>query len=1094
MTRARLRNASPLFGALIAAAVAAAMLAPTAATAAAPTAHWVLISTSAPTYFRAGDEGDYFEVAAVNDGAAAAGANFTMRDALPPGVTATAIRGDSGTGTFFGERIMNCATQTVTCEGTAPVQPGETVQMRVIVAVSAGASGTLLNTATISGGGTQTARTTSTTPVSSQPVPFGAALATSLTGEDGSPATQAGSHPLAFTSILAFNVGSVSRFDQCKPEPSSYGCPVPSSEARDVNVALPPGLIGDPLAVPRCNQTTFQSYGGQNCPADTQVGVVQLYFYGNTTGSQQVPVYNVEPPPGEPGELGFTIASFFHIPMFFHVRSNGDYGLTAEVQGISEADPLQMSVLTVWGVPAAASHDRYRLGPREGSCGEGCPSDVAAKPFLTLPTSCTSRELEIPFSGDSWQLPASNLEELSPLPPAHLAGTTGCDALSFTPEALSVGPSIEVHPRTGQPDSPSGYTVSLQVPHNDTPEDLAAPELRNVEVTLPPGTSISPSAANNLQACSEAQFGLKSGVAGNCPTPSNVGEVEVVTPLLEKPLQGSLYLAQPKCGGGGQPACSEASATNGELYGLYLEVEGSGVIVKLKGTVSANPTTGQLTTTFKENPQLPFSELKVRLNGGAQAPLANPQTCGTFTTMSDLVPWSAPASADATPSSSFSLSGAGGSGCPSSLPFAPSFSAGTLIPNAASSSPFTLTFSRHDGEQDLAGVSVTLPPGLVGLLSQVPLCQEPQAAAGECPESSKIGTTAAAVGAGSNPYWINGGRVYLTGPYNGAPFGLSVVVPAQAGPFNLGNVVVRAAISVNPATAAVTVTSGPLPQIKDGVPFRLKTVNVTVDRPGFMLNPSNCEQQSITGTIAGAKGATASVSSPFAVLGCKEGLQFKPSMTASTRGKTSKAHGASLDVKVTYPSGREANIRSVRVSLPLALPSRLATLNKACTAAVFAANPALCPAESVVGIARAKSPVLPVTLTGPAYLVSHGGAAFPDLVVILQGDGVRVDLTGNTDIKKGITSSTFKSVPDVPVNSFELYLPQGRYSVFAANGNLCKQKLRMPTTLTGQNGAVIKHTTTIQVTGCQKANKTNSKKASRSRKATRTVAGKGRKA
>jgi hypothetical protein len=959
--------------------------------------------------------------------------------------------------------------------------------MKVTVTISAGALGTLVNSASISGGGAETARTTSTTSVSSQPVPFGAALATSLSGEDGNPATQAASHPLAFTSILAFNVGSVGRFDQCPPEPDNFGCPVPNSEARDVNIALPPGLIGNPLTVPRCTQATFQtrSFGNANCPADTQVGTLQLYFYGNTTEVQSAPVYNVEPPPSEPGELGFTIAGFFHTPMFFHVRSNGDYGLTAEVQGITESDPLQMTVLTVWGVPAAASHDSQRDGPAGASCeGTGCPSDVAAKPFLTLPTSCTSRELEIPLSGDSWQLPASNVEELSPLPPAHVASTTGCDALSFTPEALSAGPSVEVHPRTGQPDSPSGYSVSLQVPQNDAPEGLAAPELRNVEVTLPPGTSISPSAANGLQACSEGQFGLKSGVAGNCPTPSNIGEVEVVTPLLEKPLQGSLYLAQPKCGGEGQPACTEPSATNGELYGLYLEVEGSGVIVKLKGTVSANPATGQLTTTFKENPQLPFSELKLRLNGGPQAPLANPQSCGTFTTTSDLVPWSAPATPDATPSSSFSLSG-----CSSPVPFAPSFSAGTVIPTAASSSPFTMTFSRHDGEQNLAGVSVTLPPGLVGLLSQVPLCQEPQAAAGECPESSKIGTTTAAVGAGSNPYWINGGRVYLTGPYNGAPFGLSVVVPAKAGPFNLGNVVVRAAINVDRSTAAVTVTSGPLPQIKDGVPFRLKAVNVTIDRPGFMLNPSNCEQQSITGTIAGTGGATAAVSSPFAVLGCKEGLQFKPSMTATTQGKTSKANGASLDVKVAYPSGREANIRSVRVSLPLTLPSRLATLNKACLAAVFAANPAQCPAESAVGIARAKSPVLPVTLTGPAYLVSHGGAAFPDLVVILQGDGVRVDLTGNTDIKKGITSSTFKTVPDVPVSSFELYLPEGKHSVLAANGNLCKQKLGMPTTLTGQDGAVIKRTTPIRVTGCLAVN-AKAKKAGRKRP---HAAGKGRK-
>ncbi len=958
--------------------------------------------------------------------------------------------------------------------------------MRVVVDVAANVPSTLVNSVTISGGGAQVARAKTTTPVSSEPIPFGASLVTSITGEDGDFDRQAGSHPFTFTSIVAFNVASVSQTDKCSPELEDYGCPVLGADARDLNVALPSGLVGNPLAVPQCSQTVFQSYGDHACPSDTQVGALQLVFYGNTTGNQYAPVYNVEPPPGEPGELGFTVGGFFHIPMFFHVRSDGDYGLTAQLQGISEADPVQQAVLTIWGVPASPAHDSQRNGPFSGGCENGCASHVAAKPFLSLPTSCPGGELAFPLSTDSWQSPAANLEALPAMQPASAAGMTGCGVLSFSPEALSPRPSINARPKTGQADSPAGYSVALQVPQSEDPEGLVTPHLRDVTVRLPSGTTISPSAANGLQACSEGQFGLKSGGAGNCPTSSSIGEVEVVTPLLEKPLQGSVYIAQPRCGGGGQPACTEASATNGELYGLYLEVEGPGVIVKLKGAVSANPATGQLTTTFKDNPQLPFSELKVRLNGGPQAPLANPQSCGTFTTTSDLEPWSAPATPDATPSSSFSLSG-----CPASIPFAPSFSAGTLIPTAASSSPFTLTFSRNDGEQDLVGVSTTLPSGLVGLLAQVPLCREPQAAAGECPEASRIGTTTAAAGAGSNPYWISGGKVYLTGPYNGAPFGLSVVVPAKAGPFNLGNVVVRAAITVNPITAAVTVTSGPLPQIKDGVPFRLKTVNVLIDRTGFMINPSSCEQQSITGTIAGAQGTTAGVSSPFAVEGCREGLLFKPLLTASTSGKTSKKNGANLDVKVLYSTGRQANIRSVKVSLPIALPSRLATLNKACTAAVFTANPANCPTESVVGIARAKSPVLPVTLVGPAYLVSHGGAAFPDLVIVLQGDGVRVDLTGNTNIKKGITTSTFKSVPDVPVNSFEVYLPQGKFSVLAANGNLCKKKLAMPTTITGQNGAVIKRTPTIRVNGCPKAKQKNARRA---RNSSRTLpSGKGRK-
>jgi hypothetical protein len=1077
MIRVNLQALAWLCGAMLVA-NAAATLAPSVTLATTTTPHWTVISTSAPTYFKTGDEGDYFDVFAVNDGGAATdGSAIKVTDNLPMGVTATAVRGESYLNRRHQFVPLNCGE--TTCEAIQSIPPGEVIEMKVIVTVAANATGPLANTVTISGGGAPSATATNTTPVSSSPVPFGASLVTSE-NED----TQAGSHPSTFTSILSFNVSSLwSTETQCLPEPRASGCPKSSMATKDVSVALPAGLVGNSLAVPRCSQTVFQTYGGANCPADTQVGIVELYFYGRG-GPQGAPIYNVVPPPGEPAELGFTIAIQFHIPMFFHVRSNGDYGLTAQLRGISQGAQVHTAVMTLWGVPADSSHDSLRESAL--GCQSGCSSNIAAKPFLTLPTSCDGGELEVSLAGDSWQDPAGDLEGLTPMPPAHIAAATGCGALSFAPDVLSPLPSLEVEPTSGRVDAPTGYHVSLQVPQIEDPEGVASPTVRDVTMVLPAGVSISPSAANGLQACSEAEFGLHSGVAGGCPQQSNVGEVEVVSPLLEKPLHGNVYVAQPTCGGEGQPACSEASATNGELYGLYLEVEGTGVIVKLRGNVSANPKTGQLTTTFKDNPQLPFSELKVRLNGGPQAPLANPESCGAFTTTSDLMPWSAPATPDATPSSSFSLGG-----CPGSTPFAPTFSAGTLIPNAAQPSPFTLTFSRNDGEQNLAGVSTTLPPGLVGLLSQVPLCQEPQAAAGTCSDASQIGTTTAAVGAGSSPYWINGGKVYLTGPHGGAPFGLSVVVPAKAGPFNLGSVVVRAAITVDPATAAVTVTSGPLPQIKDGVPFRLKTVNVLVNRAGFMLNPSNCEQHSITGTIVGAQGATAGVSSPFAVTGCKS-LPFKPTLTASTSGKTSKKNGASLDVKVTYPGGGETNIRAVKVSLPIALPSRLATLNKACTAAVFAANPAKCPSESVVGIARAKSPVLPVTITGPAYLVSHGGAAFPDLVIVLQGDGVRVDLTGNTNIKKGITTSTFKSAPDVPVSSFEAYLPQGKFSVLAANGNLCTKKLAMPTTITGQNGAVIKKTTTIQVTGCPKASKIKAKKAHKSRRATTTTAVKGR--
>jgi hypothetical protein len=399
-----------------------------------------------------------------------------------------------------------------------------------------------------------------------------------------------------------------------------------------------------------------------------------------------------------------------------------------------------------------------------------------------------------------------------------------------------------------------------------------------------------------------------------------------------------------------------------------------------------------------------------------------------------------------------------------------------MTPTAGAFSPFTLTFSRHDREQDLAQITVNTPPGLLGKIAGVPQCPEAQANAGTCSPASQIGTASAAAGAGSHPFWVTG-PVYLTGPYRGAPFGLSVVVPAKAGPFNLGNEIVRSAIHIDPHTSALTIVSDQLPQKLDGLPFRLQTVNVTIDRPGFMFNPTNCSQQQITGAVAGAlpnrsAGSSVAVSSPFAVAGCKN-LPFKPAFSASTQAKTSKANGASLVVKVAQKPG-EANIHKVDLQLPLAFPSRLTTLQKACTEAQFNTNPAGCPEASNIGTATAVTPVLSVPLTGPAYLVSHGGAAFPDVEFVLQGEGVTIVLDGKTDIKKGITYSRFEAVPDAPISSFETVLPEGPHSILGTNipasakYSLCGQKLVMPTTIVGQNGAQVTKSTNIAVTGCGK--------------------------
>jgi hypothetical protein len=379
------------------------------------------------------------------------------------------------------------------------------------------------------------------------------------------------------------------------------------------------------------------------------------------------------------------------------------------------------------------------------------------------------------------------------------------------------------------------------------------------------------------------------------------------------------------------------------------------------------------------------------------------------------------------------------------------------------------------------GVKLHFPPGLSGLLSGVALCGEAQANEGTCGPASLIGETTVSVGLGSNPFAVKGGRVYITGPYKGAPFGLSIVNPAKAGPFDLGTgacdcVVVRAKVAVDPSTAALTITtdeSGPykIPTILQGIPLQIKHVNVLITRPGFTINPTNCSKMSVTGSLQSTQGASSSLSVPFQVTNCAT-LKFTPKFSVSTNGRTSKANGASLTAKLSYPKGSlgsQANIAKVKVELPKQLPSRLTTLQKGCTNAQFQANPAGCPAASVIGHAKVTTPLLPVALTGPAYFVSHGGEAFPSLTIVLQGSGVTVELVGTTFISKaGITSTTFKTVPDTPFDSFELTLPQGPYSALAAPKSLCRSKLQMPTEMIAQNGLAIHQKTPIAVTGCKK--------------------------
>jgi hypothetical protein len=943
-------------------------------------------------------------------------------------------------------------------------------------------------------------------PASASPEPFGpeafGAYAFGVSPEDqgGSPSVQAGSHPYALTTEIVFNhtvTGVAEQYREnlacileepgCENRP--LGNPVLTADIygspKHIEVSFPRGMVINPNATSvKCTESQLETseLAGGGCPAASAVGINIPSISALLPPSA---VYNMVPPPGEPGELGVNPAG---VGLIFHVtgrvRTGGDYGITGEVANLTQKVSVFGDKIVLWGDPTAESHDSERdicatrwkvdkeieeefvnagygrfIGPPRYDC-PLAPSERTGEPLLTMPSSCTGSALESTLDAESWQEPGHSIAPPSANTRATSPAVTGCEKLRFDP-------SLDVRPSPGGvgAESPSGLSVDLKFPLRET-EGLAEANLKKAVVALPAGFAISPSAADGLGACTPAQIGLHDAEKPSCPDSSKVGVVEVFSPLLERPLTGAVYLAQ-------------QGTFEGALIGLYIVVEGQGALVKLGGTVALDPNTGQITTTFDNNPQLPFSELKLMFFAGQRAPLVTPSSCGAYAASAQLTPWSGGSPAEPA-LAGFSIE----QGC--DHPFGPSFMAGTDSLQAAGYTPFSLTLARQDGEQRLGSIRVQMPAGLLANIKSVERCPEPQAASGECAPGSLIGESTASAGPGSDPFWARGGRVYLTGPYGGAPFGLSIVVPAVAGPFDLGNVIARAAVNVDSHTGQVSVT-GALPTIKDGIPLDVRTVNVTINRQGFMFNPTNCTPTAVTATVESTSGASAGVSSPFDVANCAS-LGFHPSFTASTQASTSKKNGASLTVKVGYPTGAQANIRSTAVVLPKQLPARLTTIQQACPEAVFNANPASCPAGSNIGTATATTPVLAGALSGPAYLVSHGGAAFPDVTLVLQGEGITLVLVGSVDIKHGITSSTFASIPDAPISSFELKLPEGPHSGLAAvlpakaKGNLCGTSLTMPTVITGQNGAQIKQNTKIAVAGCTKAKPAKKKAKKRKKK------------
>ncbi len=845
---------------------------------------------------------------------------------------------------------------------------------------------------------------------------------------------------------------------------------------RGAEVVVPLGFAGYPSHVKTC--ASFQLVLGE-CPSDAQIGTIEIVLrpFPGDYAIGLAPLYNMVPPPDETAVFGFGIKN--NVSGYVQATVGPDYRVHLKATNLSagpntgyQFEIVRQSV-TVWGVPAAPSHDAERgtnficeqhgpseyLVPGEEECeGGGNATDENPVPFLVNPTQCTGA----PVTAELVNVEAWGGEVAAPQR-ASIGPFTGCESLRFAP-------TIALAPEVSQATSPTGYEVDLRVPQSEDAEGLATSDVKDLVERMPAGVVLSPSAANGLQACSEAQVGLGSEEPEKCPNASKLGMVSVVTPALTEELKGALYLGGPPTG-----------PITGPPFTAYLTLEGHGAHVKIRGTVTPDPVTGQVTTVFDQNPELPVSEVKLHLSGGSRATLANPSVCGSYFAESDLTPWTSPFVADATPSSApFEVTG-----CQPPR-FAPSFVAGTTSNQAGGYSPLSVTFSREDADEDLGGLTVVTPPGLSGNLSNVPLCGEPQAAEGTCPAASQIGELTAGAGPGPEPVFIKGGRVYLTGPYRGAPFGLSIDVAEHPGPFDFGTgpcdcEVVRATVNVDPRTAALTVTNEALPTIKDGIPFQVKTVNVDINRPEFIFNPTNCDPMSVNGTLSSTQGMSAQVQSRFQVTNCAA-LAFKPGFHVSTSAHTSRTHGASLHVSLTLPAetgqATEANVAKVKVSLPKQLPSPLKTLQKACTETVFAANPKACPVASQVGEARVSTPLLAGPLTGTAYFVSHGGARYPELIIVLVGeDGVTVQVHGETFIsKQGITSATFSTVPDVPFSNFELTLPEREYPALTVNGNLCKGTLIMPTEFVAQNGTKITQNTKIAVTGCPKTRKAAHKK------------------
>ncbi|HEX4308283.1 MAG TPA: hypothetical protein VHZ54_19770 [Solirubrobacterales bacterium] len=1033
-----------------------AMLLPVASAGAAGTPAWSISSIGMPLFAPGAESsfgsGPQFYVRVVNVGSGPATGPITITDTVsgPVGIAPAFGFGRDDRG----NEVEECAIsgQTATCiddTNVGPIEPGQQIQLPLaLTSIPAGASGTVVNHVTVSGGSAASASTTSETPISPFEEPWGflpgkAGFETVLRNSSGAEDTEAGTHPY-----------SMSVTDHFPAKKTGFLLNVPE-HLHDLRVDLPAGVILNPNSTPvRCTEKQLESdIEGEGCPPGSQVGTIGLNVSigGPTTGSAAL--YNMVPPPGHAAEFGFDALGLgIYVHFMAGVRFGpGGYRETATANDINAKLAFLGTQVNFWGEPSDESHDWQRSFCSEGN--GACPlasTQPTLHPLLTMPTACPG-ERTVEGLADSWENEGIFKSASYTLP----SGVSGCAELEFEP-------SLEARPTTEAGDAPTGLNVDVHVPQTNGIDEDATPNLKKAVVTLPEGLVVNPSGANGLEACTSAQIGfddttgLPNDEQPTCPNGSKIGEVEVDTPLLPNVLPGSIYIAKPF----DNPFNSLLA-----IYAVVNDPE-TGVLLKLAGHVEPDPNTGRLVTTFDNNPQLPFTDFKLKFFGGAGATLRTPAVCGTYSTTSQMTPWSAPESGPpATPADTYAIS----SNCASSegsQANSPSFEAGTESPIAGKYTPFSVHLKREDGTQQFSKLTISPPPGLIAKLAGTPACSDAalNAAAGmsgrdeqanpSCPANTKIGTVHIGAGAGPAPYYTDG-TAYLAGPYKSAPLSMAIITPAVAGPFDLGTVVTRVALRVNPATTQITAEADPIPSILQGIPLDVRSIDLVLDKPEFTRTGTSCNPLAVTGLMTSTIGQGANLQNRYQLGNCAN-LSFGPSLSVRMVGPTKRAKNPKLVANLNVKEG-EANISAVSVLLAHSSFLDQGHIKTVCTRVQFAAgsgNGAACPPGSIYGKVQATSPVLGYPLTGNVYLRSSSNK-LPDLVAALNGPAyqpIAIELDGRVDSVKGAMRNSFETVPDAPVSSFRLELFGGKRGLIVNSRNLCTHTYRATIKMTAQNG------------------------------------------